>query len=423
MWATVAWMAGNTFDLRLPNIQFPVIGAVAWIGITFGSHILIGAWSMGVVIIAPTCELIGVARRDPRWDRYAHAISSVNLKLFSLGAVFASFAVFSLTGLYPNFFIRVMTIFFWPMLYAFLSWFVTFAALLIYVTRWERWAEHKARHIATGYVGGLVEQSFLFFIVGLDSYMLTPGNGIGLSAFFNPSYWPELLHRFVGNLSWASYLIAAVYIATAALRWERADAPYYRWAAKLAMTTGFVFLIPQVLIGFLYAEAIRQASPGAFSYSFTGGMAWMWIVQQALLGIVLLGTNVYLWQTRERPHPLAPGLTAATAFCSLLSALPSAAYPAGVFWVRYVFLALSVLLTVAHLVFWKPWLRPPRPDLGRAGRWAVGTGAVTAVLLFLFMGIVRETTKTAGRQYTVYGKATQSQSQNMFTPPSTRFFP
>jgi cytochrome bd-type quinol oxidase subunit 1 len=416
-------MPGGTFNLNLPNVQFPVLGAVWWIGFVFLVHIVIAAWSMGIVLLAPTYELIGQLTGDPRWDRYARGIASNNLRLFSFGAVFGSFAVFSLVGLYPRLFTTLITIFFIPMLYAFASWFVTIAALIVYVYRWNAWAGRKWRHIGTGYVGGIVEQSFLFFIVGLDSYLLTPGKGIGFGSFFNPSFWPELLHRFVGNLSWASFLVATVMIALMALRWESRDAAYYRWAAMVSVLVGFTFLIPQAVLGAVYVETIKLASPGAFRFSFSGSMAWMWIVQQALFGIVLLGTNVYFWQTRHRPGMTSPLLTGATLFCSVLSLLPSALYPHSVFWLRYVFLGLSVLLTLAHLVAWRPWLRAPRPDLDRLGRWTVGTAGITAVLLFLLMGVIRETTRGAGSQYTVYGRQTQGQSQDMFYPPHPTFFP
>ena len=54
-WAAVLQSNG----LQLPNVQFPVLGAATWIGIAFMIHIAVAAWSMGIVIIAPTYELIG----------------------------------------------------------------------------------------------------------------------------------------------------------------------------------------------------------------------------------------------------------------------------------------------------------------------------------------------------------------------------
>ncbi|HEX4211870.1 MAG TPA: cytochrome ubiquinol oxidase subunit I [Candidatus Dormibacteraeota bacterium] len=418
-------LQGGGFSLNLPNVHFPVLGAMAWVGLIFLLHIIIAAWSMGVVILAPTYELIGKVTGDERLDRYARSLTKVNIRLFSLGAVLGSFAVFSLTGLYPNLFIRLVILFFLPVLYAFLSWFVTIAAELVYYYRWDAWAAaHKWRHIAVGYVAGIVEQSFLFFIVGLDSYMMTPGRGIGPGIFFNASYWPELLHRFVGNLSYASFLIALVMVVLGARRWESKDAPYYRWAAGLSMVVGFVMLLPQAVIGFVFADSIRQASPAAFAYSFTGPMDWMWIVQLGFLGIVLLGTNVYFGQTRTTRSALGPLLTGAVVVCSVVALLPEQLYPRPLFWVRYIFLGLSLLLTLAHCLIWRPWLRGVRrPDLNRLGRWSVGMVGITAVLLFMLMGVIRETTKGAGDGYAVYGEETQSQGQNMFKAPDGGFFP
>lgn len=418
-------LQGGGFSLNLPDVQFPVLGAMVWVGVIFLLHIIIAAWSMGVVILAPTYELIGKLSGDRRFDRYAHSLTKVNIRLFSLGAVLGSFAVFSLTGLYPNLLIRLVIIFFLPVLYAFLSWFVTIAAELVYYYRWEAWAEeHRWRHIAVGYIAGLVEQSFLFFIVGLDSYMMTPGRGLGPGIFFNASYWPELLHRFVGNLSYASFLIALVMVVLSARRWESRDAPYYRWAAGLSMLVGFAMLLPQAVIGFIFADSIRLASPAAFSYSFTGPMDWMWIVQLGFLGLILVGTNVYFTQTRTGSGRTGSVLIGAVAVTSVLAMLPEQLYPRPLFWVRYVFLGLALLVSLGHCIVWQPWLRGVRrPDLNRLGRWSVGMVAITAVLLFMLMGVIRETTKSAGHGYAVYGEETQSQGQQMFKAPNGGFFP
>jgi Cytochrome bd terminal oxidase subunit I len=413
--------------LQLPNVQFPVLGAKTWIGITFLLHISVAAWSMGVVIMAPTYEVIGRLTGDGRWDRYARGISTINIRLFSFGAVWGSFAVFSLTGLYPHLFVSLATIFFIPLVYAFSSWFITIVALIFYVYRWDAWAAHKWRHIGVGYLGGIVEHSFLFFIVGVDSFMLTPRRSIGYASFFNASFWPELFHRFVGSLSMVSFSVAAVMIVYGAIRWESRDAPYYRWAARLSVIVGFALLIPQALGGVAYVEAVKIASPGAFHYSFTGSMSWLWIVQQAFFGIVLLGTNLYLWRTRTAGGPLSPALTLLTAALSVLSLLPSPVYeavlPRSLFWIRYVFFGLSLLLSLAHLLVWRPWLRVPRPDLDRLGRWAVALAGVTAVALVLLMGVIRETTKDAGSGYAVYGMETQSRGQDIFKAPNGRWYP
>lgn len=419
----VAASPDPSFNLnRLPNIQIPAVGNVWMLGAIFLAHILFGSFSMGAVVIAPTSELVGRLRGDPRLERYAHGVATTNLKVFSLGATLGAFAVLLLTGLYPDLFISVGVLFFKVMLIAFMSWFLTIGLLLLYAYRWRAIVEQRgsAFHIGLGYVAGASEQLFLFLIVGLDSFLLTPNNGRDFGAVFNPSFWEELAHRFTGNISWGSLLIAAVMIAFWATHRDPDDRAYYSWAARVSLLVGFLLLVPQAIEGFLFAEAIKQASPGAFAYSFGGPMAWLWQLQMLLFGVLLVGGNLYFWQSRDSGRHLSAILTGVVALLSIGTILPASAYPGPSFWLRYGWLGLGLLLSLVHWLAWNPRRRARRPELTSAGRWAVGVTGVTAVALFLLMGVIRE---TARNPYAVYGRMTQTQAQNLFQLPSGRFFP
>jgi cytochrome bd-type quinol oxidase subunit 1 len=407
---------------QLPRIVFPVIGNKWIVGSLFLAHILLGSFSMGAVLIAPAAELAGRWRRDPRLERYAHAVATTNLKVFSLGATLGAFAVFLLSGLYPNLLVSLGVLFFKTLLIAFTSWFLTIALLLVYAYKWKEVIAVAGRgtHLVIGFAGGLSEQLFLFLIVGVDSFMLTPNQGQDFGAIFNPSFWPELGHRFTGNLSWSALLIAAVMVAWWATHRDAEDRAYYAWAARVSLLLGFLLLVPQAIGGFAFAESIRHAEPAAFGSSFRGPTAWMWQVQQALFGLLLIGGNVYFWRTREPRGALSAALTAAVLALSIGMVLPAAAYPGPSFWLRYLWLTLALLLSVAHWLLWKPWRRAGRPDPGGLGRWAVAGTGIVAVVLFLLMGVIRE---TARDPYAVYGRMTQTQAEGLFQPPSDRFYP
>lgn len=409
-----------SFSLNRPDIHAPLIGNRWFIGALFLAHIVFGSFSMGAVLLSPAFEIVGVWRRDPRFERMAHGIAATNLKIFSLGATWASFAVLALAGLYPSLFVSLITIFFWPMLIAFLSWLVTIPLLLVYVFRWRRMEARKGRHIAIGVAGGLSEQLFLVLIVGLSSFMLTPSKSLGLSTFFNASYAPELIHRFIGNLSWAGFFIAAVYAVWAGLSRAVENRLFYQWAARMSLVVGFLTLLLQVPAGFLFAEAVKRGSPGAFTYSLEGQFAWLWIVQGVLLGILVVGSNLYFWQSR--PVRSAPGavITALVVVLMLLEVAPSSLYPRSVFWVRYVFLAAALLLSLTHWLIWRSPREVVTLQVRTAGHTALAVTGVSAMLLFLLMGVIRE---TARGPYTVYGQLKESDSQGIFQPPSKGFYP
>ena len=404
------------FNVNQPSIQLPFITNRWAVGAFFLIHIIFGSFTMGSLVLGPTYEWIGLRREDPRFERYARALGNVNLKIFSLGATLGGFAVLVVAALYGKFFTTLITIFFWPAVVAFSIWFFTIGGLLLYNLRWERMQARKGLHILIGYGTAATEHLFLVIIVALDSYMLTPGQGIG--AFFNASYVPELLHRFVGNLSWASFFIAAVAAVYAAVSRQPANRVYFHWAARTSLVVGFLSLIIQVALGAVFVESIKQASPGAYQYSLQGPFAWLWLIQATFIAILLIGTNLYFAQSRRTPA--GPALTTIAIVGSLLTMLPAAVYPRSVFWLRYVALAIAVLASLIHWLISRPQGRVLGPELRRASQVTLAVTGASALLVFLLMGVIRETARS---NYTIYGVMTEQDSYGIFQAPSKGYYP
>lgn len=397
----------------LPNLQFPVLGNTWAVGSFFLLHVLFGSFTMGTLVIGPTYELIGAWRRDVRMVRYATALGETNLKIFSLGATLAGFAVIFLAGLYGRFFVPLVETFFWPLLAAFLIWFPAIAALYLYAHATNR-SFGMRRHAALGYAAAFFDHVFLVLIVGVDSFLLTPGPGSGTGDFFNASFWVELPHRFVGNISWASLFLAAVYAVRVGLARDPVERAYRAWAARASLVVGFLTLVPQVALGAAFVEVLHQAQPAAFEASFAGPDAWMWLVQTGLLAILLAGTTITLALTRRgrAGDVLAVLVTIAAA----VSVLPAPVFGSRLFWIRYVALAAAILLS---LLAWLAWARRDGlADLVPTARAALAVTGVAAALLLLLMGVIRT---TARDPYTVYGRLEQSQSQGIFTAPGGHY--
>jgi cytochrome bd-type quinol oxidase subunit 1 len=404
------------FNVNQPSIQLPFITNRWAVGAFFLIHIIFGSFTMGSLVLGPTYEWIGLRREDPRFERYARALGNVNLKIFSLGATLGGFAVLVVAALYGKFFTTLITIFFWPAVVAFSIWFFTIGGLLLYNLRWERMQARKGLHILIGYGTAATEHLFLVIIVALDSYMLTPGQGIG--AFFNASYVPELLHRFVGNLSWASFFIAAVAAVYAAVSRQPANRVYFHWAARTSLVVGFLSLIIQVALGAVFVESIKQASPGAYQYSLQGPFAWLWLIQATFIAILLIGTNLYFAQSRRTPA--GPALTVIAIVGSLLTMLPAAVYPRSVFWLRYIALAIAVLASLIHWLISRPQGRVLGQELRRASQVTLAVTGASALLVFLLMGVIRETARS---NYTIYGVMTEQDSYGIFQAPSKGYYP
>jgi cytochrome bd-type quinol oxidase subunit 1 len=408
----------TSYSLDQPSIQLPFITNRWAVGFFFLIHIIFGSFTMGALVLGPSYEWIGLRREDPRYERYARALGNVNLKIFSLGATLGGFAVIVVTALYPKFFVTLITLFFWPAVVAFSIWFLTLGGILLYNLRWDRFRLRKGAHILLGYATAATEHIFLFIIVALDSYLLTPRSGQGAAAFFNPSYWPELGHRFVGNLSWASFFIAAVAAVYAAASRQPANRVYFHWAARTSLVVGFTTLIVQIVLGAVFVESIKQGSPGAFHYSMQGPFAWLWLLQATFLAILLVGSNLYFWQSR--PTPAAPLLTGIVVLGSLVTMTPAAVFPKDLFALRYVALAIAVLVSLIHWLISRP-KRPAMPqDLRRSSQVTLAVTGASALLLFLLMGVIRTTARS---DYTIYGVMKESDSYSIFQSPSKGYYP
>ncbi len=408
----------SSFSLDQPTIQLPFITNRWAVGFFFLVHIIFGSFTMGALVLGPTYEWIGLRREDPRYERYARTLGNVNLKIFSLGATLGGFAVIVVTALYPKFFVTLITLFFWPAVVAFSIWFLTLGGILLYNLRWDRFRQRKGVHILIGYATAATEHVFLFIIVALDSYLLTPGSGQGSAAFFNPSYWPELGHRFVGNLSWASFFIAAVAAVYAAASRQPANRTYFHWAARTSLIVGFATLVLQIVLGAVFVESIKQASPGAFHYSMQGPFAWLWLLQATFIAILLVGTNLYFWQSR--PTPAAPVLTGIVALGSLVTMTPAAFFPKDLFALRYLALAIAVLVSLVHWLISRPRRHAMTQDLHRSSQVTLAVTGASALLLFLLMGIIRTTARS---DYTIYGVMKESDSYSIFQSPSKGYYP
>ena len=406
----------STFSVNQPPVQIPVITNRWVVGVVFLVHIIFGSFTMGALVLGPTYEWIGLRREDPRFERYARALGNVNQKIFSLGATLGGMAVIVLVGLYSKFFVTLITIFFWPAVIAFSIWFFTIGGILLYNLRWDQMQARKGLHIAIGYGTAATEHIFLVIIVALDSYMLTPGTGIG--AFFNASYLPELGHRFVGNLSWASFFIAGVAAVYAAASRQPVNRLYFHWAARTSLVVGFVTLAIQIALGAVFIESIKHASPGAFQYSLTGPFAWLWLIQATFIAILLIGSNLYFAQSR--PTPAGPALTAIVIITGLATMLPAALYPKSLFWFRYVALAIAVVISLTHWLISRPGRHRFVQELRRSSQVTLAVTGATALLLFLLMGVIRETARS---DYTIYGVMTESDSYGIFQPPTKGYYP
>lgn len=385
------------------TVNVPVVGNTWAVGIAFQTHLVVVAFVIGIAILAPVAEMLGLRAGAGHWSRLARELASTTVKLFSFGATWAVLGLVLLFSLYPRLFGTLTSIFFGPLIAVSVIWFVMTVSAYLYYHTWDSLRGRRPLHIAIGWLFAIATLLFIALITNLSSFQLTPTNPTSLAAaVFNPSWLTELAHRDIGNLSYAG-LILAGYSGVRGLFFRRVsetDRAYLDWLGDTGILLGVGFLLLQPFAGWLYAHQIQAASPDAFKRMMQGDNGWMFLVQQFFFGIALLLGNLYMFLARRRAGSDGRGrswmrLSIWLILILALLAIVPREWPLGQMspW-KYLSLGGGILLTAINLVLY----------LGSRGRFAWGMAgagaqaalaatAVTIALLMITMGTIRESSR------------------------------
>jgi len=381
----------------LPRLPFGTLGAQFAIGALFLIHIALVGFILAATGLAPFMELAGRRRGgDQMCLRYARSLSRAILYLYSLGATWAVLAVFLLAGLYGRLIGTLLNELLLPLTIAFASFFVGIPLLLLYSYGWDRFSPRL--HLAIGFAFAAVQYLFLFTIVELDSYVLTPGTAVSaVGAAFSPSYPWLLLHYAGANLSWAPLLLAGIAVWRGSKAKSAAEITYQRWAARINFAIGSVFLMAQPITGFLLAETVKTSSLPAFDNLFVLNSASLFIGQVVLLAVLVVGANLVFWRHQQAGATRGQGgpLTVVALLGMAATALPAAILPANLVLLRYLALLIAFLATAANLVSYLRSLRGGAASARinpLAGR-LIGVVGVCALALSIYMGVIKENAK------------------------------
>jgi hypothetical protein len=408
--------------LQVTTPDFPGIGNNVSVGIIFLIHIAIAEFSLGAITLAIAAEWHHVRTGDPRTARYARSLANSYYLVFSLGATFAVFAVVLLTGLWANELGQLVNKFLWLVAVAF-GLFVLLAPLLVWY-RNSFASMQPRRHAVLGTAVAALQTLFMVLIVGVDAYLINPVDAGLTEPVFNPVYWPLLLHRLSGNISWTA-LFCAAYAAMRLWRGggDAAERSFQSWAARVNLRVGLLFALLMPIEGFALIEMIKQSEPGFFDNLLSGGTASFMVVQECLVGALFVGGNIALASEdggrREWPATSWAAIVLSLAGMTV-AALPSAVLGDSLNWLRYVGLGVAMVVTAAHLALRLLGRRLRQDDslrvtgsASRIGRNALVTIGSVAVATTLLMGYIKE---HARGDYAVYGELRQVDAHQPYSP-------
>jgi cytochrome bd ubiquinol oxidase subunit I len=434
--------------MPIGNLDVPVIGKNVIIAVLVQTHILFATFIIGAVLIAATSEYLGMVTKQPQYERFARNLARFVVLLFASGAALAITFVLALITLFPVFFSFLQNIFFWVFLVEAFMFLGQIIIVYAWYNVWDKLAYRKTIHVTFGMIAGFFGLMAMTMIDAVASYMLTPAEHPATDVartFLNQTMIPLNIHRFVGNFSYAGFLIAG-WGAWRYLRSTREDdREYYDWMGHWGLIWGFGFLILQPVMGYGYLKSIRESSPEAFDTIMLGDKAWLFLLLMIWVAVMTIASTAYFvhklrFAVKPAPtlHKLSVGALGFMALFTVLNIIPADAnlipqiglsfldgegtkIPLGSMY-PYKYIGLIGLMLVGFFVA-ALYLRATATGFqwGRASRWsqfALIACAVTVVLTMITMGYTRETARRVDNDpgYLIYNCITLEQE---LTPPES----
>ncbi len=413
--------------LRVVPPDFPVVGNQVPIAFMFILHIAIAEYSLGAIAIAPVMEWYGIRSGDPKAMRYARALANSYYLVFSLGATLAVFAVVLMTGIWGRSWASTLNVFLPLVGILFGSFLLLVPLLVVYSHSFGR--IRPRLHNAMGFATLVLQALFVFGITEIDSWLITPQRAGTVGGLGNPPYWPLIIHRLAGSVSWTALLLAGFAVLKLRSATSEDERVFQAWAARINVRVGLLFAVVMPVDGFLLVEVLKNSQQGFFDNLVIGDAAWLFVVQELLFGGLLLLGNLGL--ALEVPRSggidgLGRAVLTVTAVGMLLGIMPAQVIPGGVVLLRYLGIGAAAAVTLLHVLRRTagggamPRLAPA-PGAAMALPYAASARARTALVVAgllgvttaLFMGYMKE---EARGSYTIYGEMTLQQGHGLYSP-------
>ncbi|GJL52823.1 MAG: hypothetical protein NPIRA01_40500 [Nitrospirales bacterium] len=277
-------------------------------------HLYYGSFVLAVPIFCMCIEFAGMVSKDKamaaKYDKLAYDFIKISLTAYSLTAILGGILIFTFLTLYPAFFGYLSSIF-RPVMHIYALLFVAESATLyIYYYGWNQMKEGVMKwiHLSMSVVLNVIGTVLMFLANSWIAFMMSPA-GVDEQGRYLGNIWhvvhtalwnPLNVHRILGNMAFGGGVVAAY----AAYRFLSAktdeDRAHYDWMGYIAMSLGVAFLIPLPFAGYWLMREV-YAYRQQMGITLMGGLlAWLFIIQATMIGILFLTTNYYLWQALGR---------------------------------------------------------------------------------------------------------------------------
>ncbi len=238
----------------------PYLGNGMLIAVDAIIHVLIShGLAIGSMALIVMSEYLGYRRSSPAWESFAERlVKPTTIVITGVGAVTGVGIWFITSALAPRAIGSLLRVFFWPWFIEWIAFTAEVILILGYYFTWRKWTgPAKRKHIALGCGYVLCGLMSALLITGILGFMLTsdgwPWDKRLWSAFFNPSFFPQLFLRlgigvFLGCLFVVSFLLLG-----------RHEPDFRKQALPVFGVVGLVSLVVTVVVAAWYFAVVPSA--------------------------------------------------------------------------------------------------------------------------------------------------------------------
>ena len=280
-------------------------------------HLYFGSFVLAVPIFCMLIEFVGIRTKesDPvlseKYDKLAQDLMKVSLTAYSWTAILGGILLFTFITLFPGFF-KYMAGIFRPVMHVYALMFLAESGVLyVYYYGWEKMKHDpflKWIHCSLSVLLNLIGTVLMYLANSWATFMQAPG-GIDEQGRFLGNIWhvihstlwnPVGVHRILGNIVFGGGIVgayAAYHYLTAKTAEEKA---HYDWVCYIAMFICIFGLIPLPFAGYWLMKEV-YAFRQQMGITLMGGiMAWLFIIQAVMIGLLFFAANSYLHNSMSR---------------------------------------------------------------------------------------------------------------------------
>ncbi len=299
VWAQDAATQAMSVEYR----DIPGVGSRNVVWVVAQQHLLLAGFVLGVPIFAWVCEIVGWKTKEARYDKLAKEFTKLLTSAYATTALFGGILLFLLIGLYPKLMAYLSDIFFPSFIVYCLLFLLETATLYLYWYGWDAMQGNKKTfHLFLGLLLNVFALGIMIVPNAWATFQASPvvvaeGTAIerAWAATWNPTWWPVNIHRLIANVVLGGFICGAYAGIRYLLAASQEEREHYDWMGYVGNFIGVFGMLPLPFAGYWLMREIYQYNQQMGITLMGGFLAWLFILQAMLIGVLFLGANYYFW--------------------------------------------------------------------------------------------------------------------------------